>query len=210
MDQNFNRPTSGSVRGQSTGTNSSSNQAPNSSQTTSAPPTKPKPVDTYSSGKTAVFAVIFIVALAALGLAAFGLVTTNKKVNKTEQAAQVESSQKRIAALEEADKYTEQQVDKERYQALFLSTGQVYFGKITAVTRDTMKLEDIYYLKTGTVDKAGNPTPGTDVSLVKLGKELHAPDDTMFIERKNLTFWENLKSDGQVAQAIVQYKKTNQ
>jgi hypothetical protein len=157
-----------------------------------------------------VFAVfISILALLALGLALSGLLAASKKSDKNEQAAQAYSMDKRLAVLEAASSYTEKQVDKDRGQAVFLSSGQVYFGKITKITTDTIKLVDIYYLKSGTVNKEGNPPAGTDVSLVKLGAELHAPDDVMFIERKNLSFWENLQADGQVSRAITSDKKSH-
>jgi len=31
----------------------------------------------------------------------------------------------------------------------------------------------------------------------------------MYLERKNVQFWENLKSDGQVSKAIATYEKQN-
>ena len=40
------------------------------------------------------------------------------------------------------------------------------------------------------------------VQLVKLGNELHGPEDAMYINRQSVLFWENLKNDGKVAKAI--------
>jgi hypothetical protein len=44
---------------------------------------------------------------------------------------------------------------------------------------------------------------------VKLGCELHAPFDQMVINRDQVTFWENLQDDGQVAKAVATFKKEN-
>ncbi len=94
----------------------------------------------------------------------------------------------------------ESNLDKDSLQSVFLKNGQVYFGKITAITENTLTLEDIYYLK----DNGGG-----DTSLVKLGNELHGPQDKMFIERLEITFWENLKNDSEVTKAIQEFKKQN-
>ncbi len=163
-----------------------------------------------SSGKRKIFALfISILMLLAIGLASASLIMVGTKANRADQATKTEDIEKRLKVIEEADKYTEKQIVKNQYQGVFLNGGQVYFGQITEITKDTLKLEDIYYLKTGNVDKAGNPLAGGEVSLTKLGNELHGPEDVMYIERKNITFWENLKNDGQVSKAIDQYKKAN-
>ena len=94
-------------------------------------------------------------------------------------------------------------VKSDQFQSVFLKSGQVYFGKITKITESQIKLENIYYIKE---NSTGNTN---DISLIKLGNELHAPEDVMFIERKNVDFWENLKVDGQIAKAIKDYEATN-
>ncbi len=99
------------------------------------------------------------------------------------------------------------------YQAVFLTNGQVYFGKISNPSGDYVNLKDIYYLQ---VNEAQNLQQGQapaanaqqpQLSLVKLGNELHGPVDSMEINRSQILFFEDLKSDGRVAQAIAEYKK---
>lgn len=105
-------------------------------------------------------------------------------------------------------------VDSDKYQASFLNGGQVYFGKVTDLNDKHMRLVDIYYLR---VNQQVQPAEGeeaaapdeNDISLVKLGCELHGPKDEMLINRDQLVFWENLKEDGQVSQAIAEFKKEN-
>jgi hypothetical protein len=96
------------------------------------------------------------------------------------------------------------------YQAVFLNNGQVYFGNIKAIGNKTFDLQNIYYLQTnGGADTATQTTASTNVSLVKLGCELHAPVDQMLINSDQVIFWENIKDSGQVVKAIADYKKQN-
>ncbi len=110
-------------------------------------------------------------------------------------------------------------VNKSEYQAVFLTNGQVYFGKLKVVNPNYLKLTDIYYLQvqstnTGTTaasQLAATSTSGTsgnNVQLVKLGNELQGPEDMMAINREQVLFWENLKPSGKVTQAIDTYLKT--
>ncbi|HUP26087.1 MAG TPA: hypothetical protein VM124_00375 [Candidatus Limnocylindrales bacterium] len=102
-------------------------------------------------------------------------------------------------------------VSKDRMQAIFLNGGQVYFGNITDLNDKFMRVSKIYYLRVNqTVQPNGNAAANNqDVSLVKLGCELHGPDDSMVINQEQVIFWENLKTDGQVAKAVADYKQKN-
>ncbi len=205
MDQDFNRQKA------TPSSDEPPKYTPESAVTPSVPPSKSKFSATPKSSRRKVFAIVIsITVLLALVVAVASLVMANNKADKallTAQTTKSEDLEKRLLAIEEAEAYSEKQINQNQNQAVFLEGGQVYFGKITEITKDTMKLKDIYYLKTGSVDKTGNVVGGADVSLVKLGNELHGPEDAMIIERKNVTFWENLKDDGEVSKAIAEYKK---
>ena len=100
-------------------------------------------------------------------------------------------------------------VDKTKYQAVFLNGGQVYFGNVSDLNGKFMQVNNVYYLR---VNQQVQPdssaqSSSNDISLVKLGCELHGPQDQMVINREQVIFWENLKDDGQVAKAIKQYKE---
>jgi len=93
------------------------------------------------------------------------------------------------------------------WQAVFLSNGQVYFGKVTKQNKDTVVVKDIYYLQ---VNQAIQPKDQTDttqpeLSLIKLGNELHGPTDEMKINRLHVLFIEDLKPDSRVVTAINNY-----
>jgi hypothetical protein len=137
-------------------------------------------------GRIGVFALVLAVVVllvAVISLAAFG-----NNNNKTE----------------------DQYVDTTKLQAVFLNTGQVYFGHITTLNSKYFVVTNIYYLQTsGGSSAAGASTANTSVSLVKLGCELHEPYDKMIINSSQVTFWENLQGGGQVAKAVSTFQKQN-
>lgn len=96
----------------------------------------------------------------------------------------------------------------DQYQAVFLSNNMVYFGKLSNINGDFVKMTDIYYLQVQQQqgDQKTQQQQQSQLSLAKLGNELHGPEDAMFINRKEIMFWENLKTDGKVVQAIKNYK----
>lgn len=100
---------------------------------------------------------------------------------------------------------------KKGYQAVFLSNGQVYFGKVTNENGGTVKVSDVYYLR---VQRQVQPQPEGEeaaqqpqVQLIKLGNELHGPQDEMRINRDHILFVEDMKDDGRVVKAIKAHKE---
>lgn len=106
-------------------------------------------------------------------------------------------------------------VDNKKQQAVFLTNGQVYFGKIKDINKQYVDLQDIYYLNVNQQvqpnqkDANSQQSQNNSISLVKLGCELHGPVDQMLINRDQVSFWENLRSDGQVAEAISKWMEQN-
>jgi len=94
-----------------------------------------------------------------------------------------------------------------KYQAVFLNSGQVYFGRLFSVNNSYFDLRDVYYLQTST---SSSTTASANPSLVKLGcQQLHDPYDEMVINTTQVSFWENLNNSGQVVKAINAYQKAN-
>jgi hypothetical protein len=107
------------------------------------------------------------------------------------------------------DKSEVSYVKSNKLQAVFLNTGQVYFGNISALNNNYLILTNIFYLQTSSSSSSSSTSSNSNVTLVKLGCELHRPYDQMVINRSQVTFWENLQSDGQVATAVATYEKDN-
>lgn len=64
-------------------------------------------------------------------------------------------------------------VDEDGYQAVTLSTGTVYYGRLSS-DGDALLLDDVYYLADATEE---NPSG----SLVKRGAEIYAPSGAMVL-----------------------------
>ena len=100
-------------------------------------------------------------------------------------------------------------VKSDQYQAVFLSSGQVYFGKLDSLGGDYLRLTDVFYIQaTANEADAQNPQDAestTDLQLIKLGSEVHGPEDEMLINNEQILFVENLKADGKVTSSIRQY-----
>jgi len=107
-------------------------------------------------------------------------------------------------------------IDGGKYQAVFFANGQVYFGKLQVFNGGYLKLTDIYYLQSQSSGDSSNPqatskdqAAGSNVQLIKLGDEIHGPEDEMIISKDQVLFYENLKADGKVAQSIKKFKDSH-
>jgi hypothetical protein len=106
------------------------------------------------------------------------------------------------AAMRRADASV---ADASRYQAVFLTNGQAYFGKASNVSGQYIRLENVYYLVINrplqNQSEGEEQKDGPKYTLMKLGQELHGPD-SMSINRDQVLFIENLKEDSKVMAAI--------
>ncbi len=91
------------------------------------------------------------------------------------------------------------QADPNTYQAVALTGGQVYFGKLSSGGSDVLLLTDIYYLS-GPTD--ANPRG----QLIKRGSEVHGPEEPMIIPASQVLFIENLRPESEVVQAIGRFR----
>ena len=90
-------------------------------------------------------------------------------------------------------------IDRNGYQAVFLTGGQVYFGRLQQQGSLYFVLYDVFYLS---APSDANAQP----QLIKRGSEIQAPVDPMIIPAGQILYLENLRPDGQVATAIRRFK----
>lgn len=100
----------------------------------------------------------------------------------------------------------ENYIKGDSYQAVTLSDGMIYYGKISDLDSSYMTLTDVYYLQPTQVvegeqdaEVAGDTKP---IQLVKLGEEKHCPSDNLYINRDQVIHWENIRPEGEVVKAI--------
>ncbi|ODS30064.1 MAG: hypothetical protein SCARUB_04825 [Candidatus Scalindua rubra] len=88
------------------------------------------------------------------------------------------------------------------YQAVLLSNGQAYFGKLEKAESPYTVLTDVFY-----VQSSRNPqTNEMTNTLIKRGNEWHAPD-RMILNAEHIIFIETVDPDSRVAKLIEELKK---
>ena len=88
-------------------------------------------------------------------------------------------------------------IDRSAYQAVFLTNGSTFFGKVQAQGDDWFLLTDVFYLTTS--EQSGT-------QLIKRGSEAQGPREPMIISRQQVLFIENIRDDGDVVNLIRRFK----
>ena len=89
------------------------------------------------------------------------------------------------------------------YQAVLLSNGQVFFGKLENFGSPQPILREVYYVRTTPASKEGaQPTS----VLVKRGQEWHSPS-YMVLNAEHIILVETVGNDSKVAKLIAEQKK---
>lgn len=86
-------------------------------------------------------------------------------------------------------------VDSHDYQAVFLASNEVFFGKLETPAGPFVYLRHVYRL-TAQSGSAGKPLQR---KLVRLTADVHSPLDLMIINRAQILYVENLNPTGQAA-----------
>lgn len=84
-------------------------------------------------------------------------------------------------------------------KAVFMDSGQVYFGYIKKLNDQFVELDDVYYLKTSDLE---GDNPEKKIILVKMGSELHMPENTMYISRDQILFFQDLQESSKINTSI--------
>lgn len=95
-----------------------------------------------------------------------------------------------------------QRINTSTYQVVYLSSGQAYFGRLQNTGGEYLELKNPYVVQDvqqPTDEKSAQPNQTT---LVKVRDQVYGPDDSMALRSENVLFWQNLREDSKVAQAI--------
>jgi hypothetical protein len=96
---------------------------------------------------------------------------------------------------------------QDSYEAVFLSNNQVYFGKLSNADSVYPVLSNVYYIQAFAAQDLSNASKsGSQLQLVKLGSELHQPQNVMYLNRSQILFIEPLKSDSQIVKSIADFE----
>lgn len=92
----------------------------------------------------------------------------------------------------------DQRVIGDQYQVVYLLSGQVYFGKLQNTTGEYLTLRNVYTLQSN--DEAADAQEETNI--LQVSRQVYGPEDSMAIRADQVQFWQNLRTDSKVAQAI--------
>lgn len=94
-----------------------------------------------------------------------------------------------------------QQIDTNQYQAVYLVNGQMYFGKLQN-TEGTYLYMKSPYIPQSTSGDTQNTSSDATSTIVRVKNQLWGPEDSIAIRADQVAFWQNLRSDSKVSQAI--------
>lgn len=94
-----------------------------------------------------------------------------------------------------------QSINRNEYQVVYLTNGQAYFGKLQNTTGDYLVLKTPYTAQDVKAADTSSSTP-TQTTLLKVSAQVYGPEDSIAIRASQVAFWQNLRSDSKVTQAI--------
>lgn len=98
---------------------------------------------------------------------------------------------------------------KEKWYAVKLVSGEVFYGQINKTKDDPIELNNVYYDYDQNQEKGGEQKSAEtgNLRLVKRGKETHGPSGLMEIFHSQILFMEPLQAESKVLKAILEYEK---
>lgn len=87
------------------------------------------------------------------------------------------------------------------YVAAVMTTGDVYFGRVSSAGYEYVVLTNTYYPQTVSTADGGN-----EVRLVELGSELHRPESTIYLNRDHVTLLQKLQKESPIITTIKEYE----
>ena len=103
-----------------------------------------------------------------------------------------------------------------KWQAVFLTNDQVYFGHLSQYGMNYWKLDDAHYIKVAkasvdAIPDAKNSKPNQDqqpqmenrATLMKVSQDVHQPEGTLYIPKEHILFWQDLQANSNVAQTLM-------
>ena len=94
-----------------------------------------------------------------------------------------------------------------KWTGVFLTNSQAYFGHFYSAPGEYARLREVYYvLATQLQSQDPNVAAQTQLSLQKLGGEVHGPRPDMRIAKTQILFVEELRADSPLVTAITQLK----
>lgn len=96
-----------------------------------------------------------------------------------------------------------QKIDTTKYQVVYLSNGQAYFGKLQNTAGDYLVMTTPYVAQAVTItNEAEKKDASSQTTLVKASAQVYGPEESIAIKSSQVLFWQNLRDDSKITQAI--------
>ncbi|QQS21710.1 hypothetical protein IPM09_04300 [Candidatus Saccharibacteria bacterium] len=92
-------------------------------------------------------------------------------------------------------------IDPSKYQVIYLTNGQAYFGKLQNTRGEYLVVSSPYTAQTP-AQQASNKDTEQTTTLLRVRDQLYGPEDTMAIKSSQVVFWQNLRDDSKISQAL--------
>jgi hypothetical protein len=100
-----------------------------------------------------------------------------------------------------------ERINHSGYQVVYMVSGQAYFGKLKNASGEYLTLHEPYTAQDVTPKEQAAPDeqqPST--TLLKVSQQQYGPQDVISLKSDQVLFWQNLRSDSKVIQAINEAK----
>jgi len=97
-----------------------------------------------------------------------------------------------------------QPLDSSVFWAVYLDSGQVFYGKKDKSDKNYVVMTNVFYYH-----PAIKLTASGNVRIVKVGTEIHQPQDYVYVNKVHIDRQEQLSNDSKVVKAIEGYKEGN-
>ena len=96
-----------------------------------------------------------------------------------------------------------QRIDRNSYQVVYMTNGQLYFGKLQNVSGEFLQLKSPYIEKILQVDTANDTSKDAPkTTLIKATDQLYGPEDSIALKSSQVLYWQNLREDSKVTSVI--------
>ncbi len=94
-----------------------------------------------------------------------------------------------------------QPIDTGRYQVVYLTNGQAYFGKLQNTSGEYLVMKQPYTAQAIEADTSKPEQPAT-TALLRVRDQVYGPDDSIAIRAETVAFWQNLRDDSKISAAL--------
>ena len=107
-----------------------------------------------------------------------------------------------VVAVAVATQPSGQRISRDQYQAVYTTSGQLYFGKLQNTDGEFLVLKMPYTAQNVAAAEGEKADADASTTLLKVSSQLYGPEDSMAIRADQVSFWQNLREDSKVSQAI--------